>query len=151
MDFECKIQDVRPAITVAIRFLSSEATITADLTHFLPRVQDFLLSRGERPAGFPYVCIYAMDAEGWHMECGFPVAHPIPGEGSYVASSIPGGRCATTMHRGHMYNMGQSYARLKKWMEDQGLAAKGPLYEIAMNDPRCTPPEDIYAGLMIPV
>lgn len=151
MEFECTVQEVRPAITVAFRFTSSEAQMSPNLMIHFPRVAQFLLDQGERPAGFPYVCIYNMDELVWQVECGFPVAHPVPGNEEFVASSIPGGRCATTMHRGSLTKMRVSYDRLKNWMEAQGMQARGPFYEVPMSDPRKVKEEDLYAGLMIPI
>lgn len=151
MNFECRIQEVKPAITIAYRFTSSIETITRDLTLHFPRVVDFLKEVGEHPAGFSYMCIYSMEFGNWQVECGFPVLHPIPGNGEFIASTIPGGRCATTMHRGPYPELIHSYERLANWMKANQLIAKGPLYEYSMNDPRITKPEDLYAGLMIPI
>lgn len=151
MNFECKIQEVKPSLTVALRFTSSVDSITSDLMQNFPKVVDYLFSIGERPGGFPYVCIYNIHEKEWQMECGFPVTHPVPGNAEIIASTIPGGRCATTMHRGPLTEMGKSYERLRSWMNEHGLTAKGPFYEVPMSDPRYTKPEDLYAGLMIPI
>lgn len=150
MDYGCQIQEVAAAVTVAVKFNTSEATIERDTGLAFNKIQQYLVSIGEYPSGHPYSCFIRF-GETWEVEAGLPVLHPLPGNGEVVPSSTPSGRFATTMHIGPPSDMKFVLPRLQRWMGEQGLAAKGPVYEICMSDPRITPPEQTYFGVMIPI
>jgi len=101
-------------------------------------------------AGYPFVCFHNMDLSNWDIEIAVPISAPLPVTADYTIGLFPGGMMATTMHRGALQELRFSYERLVNWMAEHKHPICGPVYEIFMNDPRELPPDQIYAGLMIP-
>jgi len=147
----CSIQQVHAGITLAVRGRVTEAGLPAFMNEKMTLLMGYLREKGIRPAGFTYICFNNMDLNDWEIEAGVPVAKPDGGEGEIVPSSLPACLAATTMHLGGSSGMKNVYWRLKSWMAENNYEEQGPMYEICLNDPRFTPPEETYWGMWIPL
>lgn len=105
------------------------------------------------PTG-PPMCVYA---EGFDQEQGgemwvcMPVAPGASGEGSVEASVLPGGKMATTVHKGPYDTIGQAYGALVGWVQEQGYRPAGPMRDVYLTDPDQVPPEEYLTEIQWPV
>jgi AraC family transcriptional regulator len=70
-----------------------------------------------------------------------------------TVKTIPGGRYAAGTHKGPYDRLEESYLWLfTQWLPQNGHeAADGPCYEIYLNNPQTTPPEELLTAIHIPL
>ena len=79
------------------------------------------------------------------------MAKKLPGEGDIQAGEIPGGMAATCMHIGPYDKITAAYEALGQWMQSNGRQGTGVCYEIYLNDPQQTPPEQLQTQILFPI
>jgi AraC family transcriptional regulator len=81
------------------------------------------------------------------------VSQPVQPEGEVGVMTIGGGRYATTVHRGPFEGLTQTYAELcGQWVPQNGHEIRSaPCFEIYLNDPKTTPPEELLTEIYVPV
>lgn len=117
------------------RVLHIRATIrTADLGETVgdrvAALKDYLRRRGLQPSGPPFARYHTFSESETDFELGVPIAVPDAGEGVIAAGELPGGWVATTWHIGPHDKLGDAYARLGAWVQEQGRAPDGPPWEV---------------------
>ena len=65
-----------------------------------------------------------------NVEVGVEVGEPIPDLGRVVASSLPAGRVAMTIHHGSYDDLGSAHRAVIEWCDERGLQRLGPRWEI---------------------
>jgi effector-binding domain-containing protein len=73
-----------------------------------------------------------------HVEIGAEVSEPFEAVGRVVCSTLPGGRAATTLHRGAYDKIGSAHEAVIAWCDANGLERTGVRWEIyghAVDDP----------------
>ena len=78
--------------------------------------------------GCPNVMLYLDDRP--RVEVGVELRVPCPLTGRVVASSLPAGLAATTVHRGPYADLGQAHEAVFDWCSAHGRAVAGPRWEI---------------------
>ena len=73
--------------------------------------------------------------------------------GEIGVQTIPGGQYAVTTHFGPYYKLGETYARLfGQWLPRSGRElAASPSFEVYLNDPNSTEPEDLLTDICVPL
>ncbi len=79
-----------------------------------PRWTNVMLYRDQRPS----------------VEIGVLASAPFTPAGRGIASALPGGKVATTVHRGDYSRLGDSHAAVQAYIREHGLEPAGPLWEI---------------------
>ena len=80
-----------------------------------------------------------------------PVSSAVEGDG-YLKPSVIGKReYASIVHKGPYRRVGQTYARMYRWIKEEGLSALPESMEVYLNDPRHTRKEDLETELLIPL
>ncbi len=115
------------------------------------RILAHLSSINREPAGPPYVGYHNEDMQDLDLEIGFPVGADVAAEDEIMASEIPAGRYATTMHIGPYAEIAESYEHLTSWVEQQLQRPAGSAYEIYLNDPATTPEEGLQTLIIFPL
>jgi AraC family transcriptional regulator len=74
-------------------------------------------------------------------------------QGEIGVQTIPGGEHAVTTHFGSYETLGESYARLLgQWLPRSGRELRAtPCFEIYLNDPNSTAPEDLVTDIHLPL
>jgi effector-binding domain-containing protein len=111
----------------------------------------YLAELGEQPAGAPFAAYYNMDMQDLDVEIGFPVTRPLRGKGEIHPGEIPGGLMASVMHIGPYPDCGLAYEALTQFVKDQGHTATGVAYEMYLNDPSVTPPQELMTQVVFPL
>jgi effector-binding domain-containing protein len=89
--------------------------------------------------GCPNVLLYLDDRP--RVEVGVELRVPCPLTGRVVASSLPAGLVATTVHRGPYADLGSAHRAVVEWCADHGRATAGPRWEVY--GPHCEDPAEL--------
>jgi effector-binding domain-containing protein len=65
-----------------------------------------------------------------HVEVGVELTQPCPLTGRVVASTLPGGTVAMTIHRGPYERLGGAHDAVKQWCQVHGRQRGGPWWEV---------------------
>ncbi len=114
-------------------------------------IASYLVELGEAPAGAPFAVYYNMDMQDLDMGIGFPVARSLPGKGEIIPGEIPAGRYATCLYTGPYSELGTAYDALNQWVAEKGVTPSGVAYEMYLNDPTQTPPQELKTLIMFPI
>ena len=81
------------------------------------------------------------------------VGTDIEGEGPVGIQTIEGGQYAIFTHRGPLTNLIKTYQQIfGEWAPSSGRVIKtGPSFEVYLNDPHRTPPEEITVDIYVPL
>jgi effector-binding domain-containing protein len=127
MDYEVAVVDVeaRPTVVVA------EATTWRDLPALWGQLSGEVwdcLRAGGIHRGCPNVMLYLDDVP--HVEVGVLLTQPCPLTGRVVASSLPAGRVARTVHHGSFGDVGAAHEAVVGWCRAQGLRLDRTRWEV---------------------
>ena len=151
MAYECEVKELQDQPTLVVRTRTSVDKLGEVLGEAYGAIAAYLGELGEYPAGPPFVGYYNEDMQDLDVEIGFPVARELPGRGDIHASQLPGGRAATCLHVGPYSEVEPAYTALGQWMAENGYAPTGVAYEIYLNDPDETPPQELRTQIMFPL
>ncbi len=151
MSYQCEINERAPQPVLSIRTRTTVQDLARVSGQSYGAIAQYLGELGEQPAGAPFAAYYNMDMQDLDVELGFPVARPLPGKGEIQPSEIPGGRLASVMHTGPYADCGPAYEALTQFIKDQGHTATGVSYEMYLNDPTVTPPEQLMTQVVFPL
>ena len=70
-----------------------------------------------------------------------------------VPSQLSAGRCAVFLHKGPYQKLAETWrAAYRDWLPSSGQQLRdAPPYEVYLNDPRKTKPEDLLTEIHIPI
>jgi len=151
MSYKCEVkeQSAQPALSIRTR------TAVQDLAQVLGEaygaMAQYLGELGEQPAGPPFTAYYNMDMQDLDVEIGFPVYKRLPGKDDIKASEIPGGKAATCLHTGPYSEIAPAYNALSEWIKDNGYEVTGVAYEVYLDDPAQTPPQELRTQILFPL
>jgi effector-binding domain-containing protein len=133
------IETVRERPIASIRVTIPEDKVSSQLAVILPEVWAHLTQVGAEMDG-PPLSRYHAHADGKiDLEAGIPLKQAIEPSGRILASSLPGGRVASTWHVGSYHELPRTYARLEAWIDEQGYTRRGAAWEIYWTDPGIEP------------
>lgn len=141
MDYDVRI-DWEPERTLMVTtFETSVEEMMARMPGAAELVKDFLVSRGAPPYG-PSVAYYERGPAGLLVGVGYTVGgRDLPGEGSVMPLSLPGGDVVTTTHLGGYDSLPDAYLALKKEAASQGRQVNetGGMWEEHWGGPESPP------------
>jgi effector-binding domain-containing protein len=121
-----------------------------DIPRFLGRVYSTVERQvhesGAHVTGDPFARYRPLDAEyrEFEIEAGVPVQVAAAGHGEVEASHLPAGPAVVTFHTGPYERMEPAYSALTAWLQDRGLEADGPAWEIYHTDADTQPDPAIW-------
>jgi effector-binding domain-containing protein len=148
MSYKCEVREQPAQPTLAVRTRTSVQELPQVMGQTYGIIAQYLGELGEQPAGPPFAIYHNDDMQDLDVEIGFPVARELPGEGDIQASEIPGGKRATCLYVGPYEEIEQPYNALGQWMGEHGYEASGVAYEMYLNDPGETPPEELQTQIV---
>jgi effector-binding domain-containing protein len=151
MTYQCEIVEriMQPALSIS-RTVSIQA-LPQTLGQVFVQIAQYLQECDEPAAGPPFVAYYNMDMQALQVEIGMPVAHNLPGKGEIQAVQMPSGKLGACVHIGPYEEIGAAYEALTAYVQDSGYQASGVSYEIYLNDPTCTPPQELRTQILFPL
>jgi effector-binding domain-containing protein len=137
--------------TASIRLRTPVAQLKEELGKAYGEIGMLLGQQSTGPSGPPFAVYHNMDMNDLDVEIGFPVAHPIRAEGRMKASVLPAGPTAVAVHKGPYEAMEQAYKDLMGFIQKHAAEAQGLCYEVYLNDPQSTKPEDLLTEINFPL
>jgi effector-binding domain-containing protein len=151
MSYQCELKERSAQPTLAIRTRAAVQDLSRVMGEAYGTIAQYLGELGEYPAGPPFAAYHNMDMQNLDLEIGFPVARELPGRGDIQAGEIAGGNAATCLYTGPYEDIEQPYEALSQWMEENGYQPTGVAYEMYLNDPQETPPEELQTQIVFPL
>ena len=115
--------------TAVVRSLVPATDLRAWLVGVYQEIDRYLTDRGVRVCGPPFAR-HTCHGGIVDVEAGFPVPGPVPGKGRIIASRLPGGSAAATVHQGRYQDLGLAYQAVTGWLNGRGLVATGPPWDV---------------------
>ncbi len=151
MQYQCEVKNQPAQPALSIRTRSSVQELPQAFGKAYGAIAQYLGELSEAPAGPAFAAYYNMDMQDLDVEIGFPVSKKLPSKGEIQASQIPGGKLASCLHVGPYQDVGPAYEALTKWVNDKGYQATGVSYEMYLNDPAQTPPNELKTLIIFPL
>jgi effector-binding domain-containing protein len=151
MNFICEIKKMPSQPILSIRTRTAVQELPQLLGTSFGAIAQYLGSLGEHPTGAPFVAYYNMDMQNLDIEIGFPVSHPLPGQGNIQSGNIFGGKLATCQHVGPYSEIGPAYEALTRFVKEEGAEAVGTAYEFYLNDPQTVQPVELQTQIYFPL
>ena len=128
----------------------------ADVGRTFQKLMAWAGPRGLLGGGATGGTLYLGDQDGASDDAraivGVTVDEDCAGDDVVSIYDVPGGRHAILTHRGPYAQLPQSYNELFAWLPTSGEApGDAPLFEVYLNDPRSTPPEDLLTEICLPL
>lgn len=90
--------------------------------------------------------------EGQEAIAGLTVGPELQADETVGVYEVPGGRHAVVLYKGPFVHIGRAYDMLFAWLPTSGEEpADRPLFEINLNDPRRTTPEELLTQVCLPL
>jgi len=99
----------------------------------------YLTKHGIVPAEAPFSRDHEQKDGFLDLEAGIPVREAIRDYDRVKASTLPGGRAASTWHVGPYHELMDTHNRQESWMKEQGLKSGGGIWEVYWTDPGLEP------------
>ena len=84
-------------------------------------------------------------------ETAIPLPAPLPGNEQIAIRTLPGGFVASTIHTGYDLFLGQAFAALHRWMEDNGYQVIGPPRQLRLRHGEHMDPTQYVTEVQFPV
>jgi len=151
MSYKCEVKEQTTQPTLAIRTRVSVQDLPQTLGGAYGAIAQYLGELGEQPVGPPFAAYHNMDMQNLDVEMGFPVSRKLASRGDIQAGEIPGGKAATCLHTGPYGEIEPAYDALSQWIKDNGYEATGVAYEMYLNDPEQTAPQELQTQIVFPL
>jgi effector-binding domain-containing protein len=151
MTYQCELQERPAQHTLSLRTRTSVDMLPEIFGKTFAAIAQYLAGIGEEPAGPPYAAYYNMDMQDLDVEIGFSVAKPLPSKGEIQSGQIPGGKFAACLYTGPYSDIEPVYTALSAWIKEQDLVVTGVAYELYLNDPAHTPPQQLQTQILFPL
>ena len=154
---------VMPTVSINRRELAAQPILFVRMKaarHELPgviaqgvtKVYTHAQTTGVPLAGHPLTRYLSSGPGVMAIEVAIPVANAAAGGGDVESGELPGGSTAVAIHAGPYDQLGETYAALERWIEQQGLRPGGAPWEWYVTDPADHPdPADWRTEVYWPV
>lgn len=153
-----------PIIMVEVKWVNTKAQLAIvfhgevkmdEIPQFMGKAFGALMMFAQRKkvqlAG-PAFCYYrSWSKTTVDLECGFPVAGPVEGEGDVRMFSLPAAKAANAMHLGPYERVGTTYGLVEQWLRAHGHEPSGQMWEVYHNSPQDTAPKKLRTEIFWPV
>ena len=104
-------------------------------------VMSALQAQGLSPSGMPFAR-YDMNADGFHVEAGFPCEHATDSD-DVQSIELPGGSAAQLTHTGPYEALASAYQALEAWMGARHLVPTSGPWESYLDGPEVPEPRTL--------
>jgi effector-binding domain-containing protein len=127
MSYQVTVADVAARPTAVVAATTTWQEFPTLWKELLDEVWACLRAGGVR-RGCPNVMLYRDDVP--HVEIGVELRQPCPLTGRVVASALPAGQVAMTVHRGPYAGLASAHRAVLDWCATQGYRPAGPRWEV---------------------
>jgi effector-binding domain-containing protein len=136
-DIKVRVISAVPALVVRTRVTRDQ--IRDALADALTAAWIHAEANGVTPSGPPFTRYTSLEDGTVSLEAGVQLSRAVPGGHGIIATELPGGEVATTIHMGPYGRLWAAYEALTYWMENAGRKAAGEPWEYYLTDPRDEP------------
>jgi effector-binding domain-containing protein len=151
MSNKIELKEVKEQPVLSIRKTTPMKNLQQELGQAYQALFQYLGQLGEAPADAPFAGYFNMDMEALDVEMGVPVTKPLAGKGEIKAGSIPAGRQVHCLYKGSYSQLEAVYADINKWMNENGCAPTGVVYEFYLKSPADVPENELETRIVFPV
>ena len=159
-EFEIATLDPQPTAAVRLTQPMADLNLAAAFDSGIPLVATRVAEAGGQLAGAPFGRYHRFGPDIVDVEIGFPVVAPVAGlqpldviaPGEVGGSSLPAGKVARTIHRGHYDGLKAAYDALHEWIHAQpGVdEGEGP-WESYLDSPMEVAMDDVRTEIVWPL
>jgi effector-binding domain-containing protein len=124
--------------TLTIRRTVPQAGLGLFFAEIFPRLTSEIRAQGGTPAGAPFARYFNEDRSAFDTEAGVPFTGTVTAPGEAKVSTLPGGEAAKTVHVGTYETLSEEYARLERWLRENGKSVGVGPWEVYIDDPDST-------------
>ena len=132
---EPEVVDVEAATTAVISGVVPMSDVAPFFDRAFSTLPAVLAEQGIAPLGAAFALYHSPPGETLDLSVGFPTDRTVATEGEVHASRLPAGRVARVVHHGSFDQLGSSWERLRRWIDERGLTAGGVLWEVYVTEP----------------
>lgn len=154
IDLSIEVTNIDPIFVLAIRDSIETDKISDQLQNIYGEVSQYMQNNNIQFVGPPIAMTHdwTEDSKVWKFSAGFPMrTKDVETEGSMYILEIPGGKVVKAKYRGPYEKMEPVYNQIMAYIQDNGLQIRGDSWELYLNDPRETKPEDLMTYIFFPV
>lgn len=120
------------------------------------KVVSYLHQQGIQPGSPMLVLLHSRtelrdDGLFLDVETAFPLSAPLPDNDQVVNRTLPGGVMACTVHTGADLFLGQAYAALYRWIQDNGYQVISPARQVRLSYSEQMEPAQYVTEVQFPV
>ena len=150
LSIERRELSAQPILLVRLRTARHE--LPAAIAQGVGKVYMHAQKAGLALAGHPFTRYLSTGPGLLTIEVGFRFADAVAGEGEVEAGELDGGPAVVAVHGGPYDQLGETYAAMERWMEQNGLRPGGAAWEYYVTDPAEHPdPADWRTEIYWPV
>lgn len=148
MSNKCKKIERDAQLVLSIRTKTSVEQLPQLLGESYMKIMQYLQEQGELPAGAPFAGYFNLDMQNMDVEIGIPVSRKLPEKENIKTSEIPAGEYASCIYTGPYDKIEPAYNALTEWAAKKGYTPSGIAYELYIDDPGVTPPEELRTQIL---
>jgi len=148
MSYKCEKIEREAQPVLSIRTKTSVQQLPQLLGETYMKIMQYLGEQGEFPAGAPFVGFFNLDMQNMDIEIGVPISKNLAEKDDIKVSEIPAGKYAGCIYTGPYDKIEPAYNKLTQWAEKNGHETSGIAYELYLNDPGVTPPEELKTQIL---
>lgn len=127
MECDIRLEHAQEIPTAVVRLQATFAQLSKVVPQACGQVWNIIKSQNIPGAG-RHVALYRDDVI--NLEVGVEMAQPFAGAGEVIASFLPAGRVAATVHMGPYQHLHFAHVAIRNWCANQGHTLAGPNWEI---------------------
>ena len=139
----------RQALT--IRRTVPQSGLGALFDEVFPRLPTAITTQGAQPVGVPFARYHNGDPKAFDVETGIAFIGSVTSPSGAKISELPGGPAAKVLHIGTYETLHDEYARIERWIADQGKKPGIGPWECYVDDPSITPQEKVRTEVYWPI
>jgi effector-binding domain-containing protein len=137
--------------TLTIRRTLPQAGLGAFFGEIFPKLLSEIRAQGGTPAGAPFARYFNADRNAFDTEAGIPFTGTVKAPSGAKVSHLPAGEAAKTLHIGSYETLSEEYARLERWLRENGKKAGVGPWEVYVDDSDSTPHDRVRTEVYWPV
>ena len=154
-DFSIVTVESQPILYVHRSSTTDPQSIGACMSEAFGTLMGFLGQHGIEVTGAPLSIYHGFSDSEAVFDVALPVtaadADRAAGHDDIKGGATPAGRALKAVHVGPYDQLADTYNRIMPYMEREGLRPAGPCWEIYMNDPGSTPPDELVTEIYFPI
>lgn len=136
MPYDIEVKDLSDRYVATVRVTTAPDQLGQTFAEVLPEVDAEILNAGELPEGAPFAIFHTYTDDSVDMEVGFPLRQPMATSGRVVGRELQATLAAVAWHHGAYDGIGEAHRAVEAWLQEQGIEASGPPWEVYWTGPR---------------